>query len=137
MRHAKVDESASVLDMWATADAEPTVTDRLGALGDLLRFNPEAMLLALEGDRLVGTLIVAWDGWRGAFYRLAVLPEYRRQGVARLLVAEGEAQLVRAGARRLSVFAVASDPRAVPFWRAVGYEAQQDRQRLVKNVVER
>ena len=33
------------------------------------------MLLGAERDHhIVGTLIVAWDGWRGNMYRLAVLP---------------------------------------------------------------
>jgi ribosomal protein S18 acetylase RimI-like enzyme len=91
------------------------------------------VLVAAEGERIVGTLIVGWDGWRGSFYRLAVAPDRRRQGIGRRLVGEGQAQLAKSGARRIAVFAVTSDPSAVPFWEAVGYEAQADRRRLVKN----
>lgn len=135
VRPAGTDDVAAILELWNRADAEPTVTDDEDALNALLAFNPTAVLLAVEERLVVGTLIVGWDGWRGGFYRLAVAPDYRRQGVARRLVERGESLLIDAGARRLSVFAVASDPRAVPFWQAVGYEAQSDRQRLVKNIV--
>lgn len=132
VRHAGVRDIGAVLQLWETAGAEPTVTDDSDALRTLLEFDPQSILVALEGERLIATLIIAWDGWRGSFYRLAVVPDQRRRGVARRLVAEGEAQLRRGGARRLSVFAVAGDPRAIPFWEAVGYVAQPDRQRLVK-----
>jgi ribosomal protein S18 acetylase RimI-like enzyme len=37
----------------------------------------------------VGTLVAAWDGWRGNMYRLAVLPEHRRAGIGRELVDAG------------------------------------------------
>ena len=134
VRPAGTDDVAAILELWNRADAEPTVTDDEDALSALLAFNPTAVLLAVDERIVVGTLIMGWDGWRGGFYRLAVAPDHRRQGVARRLVEQGESLLIAAGARRLSVFAVASDPRAVPFWQAVGYEAQSDRQRLVKNI---
>lgn len=134
IRRAGVGDVGAVLSVWSEAEAEPTVTDDEDALRTLLGHAADALLVALDGKRVIGTLIVGWDGWRGSFYRLAVLPEWRRQGVARRLVAEGEAVLAGAGARRLAVFAVTSDPGAVPFWVALGYEAQSDRQRLVKNI---
>ena len=52
----------------------------------------DSLLLAEAGGRIVGSLIVAWDGWRGSFYRLAVHPDWRRRGVA--------TALIRAGPRR-------------------------------------
>ena len=134
LRHAQAGDLPSVLSLWAGAEAEPTVTDDEAALTQLLRFAPDALLLAVEGDRLLGTLITAWDGWRGSFYRLVVARDRRREGIARRLVEAGEDHLARLGARRLAVFTVASDPRATPFWQAVGYEAQEDRQRLIKNL---
>ena len=42
---------------------------------------------------LSGTVIASWDGWRGAMYRLAVLPSLRRRGIAAALVDEGERRL--------------------------------------------
>jgi GNAT superfamily N-acetyltransferase len=134
LRLAGAGDIAGLLQLWADAEAEPTVTDDVQALSALLAFNPQSVLLAVHGDVIVGSLIIGWDGWRGTFYRLAVAPAHRRKGAARRLVAEGEAQLLRVGARRLSVIAVAGDPRAAPFWTAVGYVTQAGRQRLVKNV---
>ncbi|MHB8465669.1 MAG: GNAT family N-acetyltransferase [Acidimicrobiales bacterium] len=133
LRTCRPDELRAVLAVWSAADAEPTITDDEDALYTLLSCAPASILVALEGQEIVGTLIVGWDGWRGAFYRLAVLPSFRRQGVARRLVGEGERRLAALGARRIALFAVTADPGAAAFWIAVGYRPQQDRLRLVKN----
>jgi len=134
VRHARGDEASAVLHVWMQADAEPTLTDDEPGIRALLDYAPKSLLVALDADLIVGTLIVAWDGWRGSFYRLAVVPDRRRQGIGRQLVQEGERQLVALGARRLALFAVMGDPGAVPFWEAVGYHIQRDRQRLVTNM---
>jgi ribosomal protein S18 acetylase RimI-like enzyme len=127
-------EIGEVLALWRQADAEPTVTDDEEALRSLLAHDRDALVVAHDGERIVGTLIVGWDGWRGAYYRLAVLPRFRRQGVASLLVSEGQRRLEARGARRIALFAVTGDPGAAAFWRAAGYEPQTDRLRFVRNL---
>ena len=67
----------------------------------LLRHDPDALLVAIAQSTIVGTLIAGWDGWRCHLYRLAVEPQYRRQGVAGALVAEAARRAARRGARRL------------------------------------
>lgn len=78
-----------------------------------------------------GSLIAAWDGWRGSFYRLAVLPERRREGLATMLLREGERRLCERGAIRLTAIVAHEEAGAMAFWRAVGYERQQHQARLV------
>ena len=136
VRDCSSDELLQVLSLWSAADAEPTITDDLSALESLMGFAPKSLLVAVENDAVVGTLIWGWDGWRGSFYRLAVAPASRRQGIATALVREGERRLSQLGARRVAVIAVESAPTAVPFWIAAGYVRQSDRKRLVKNIAE-
>ena len=133
LRHAGADDLDGVLRLWDEAQVEPTVTDDAESLRDLMASDPQALLVAVDDDRVVGSLIIGWDGWRGAFYRLAVAPDHRRTGLARRMVAQGEDQLRRTGARRLAVITVAGEPGANHFWEAVGYQVQADRQRRVKN----
>jgi len=123
-----------VLDLWAAAGAVPTATDDLAALGRLVDVDPGALLVASVAGTLIGSLIVAFDGWRGAFYRLAVVPAHRRNKVASALVAEGERRLVALGARRCAVIAVAEHDQATGFWAAAGYERQGATARFVKEL---
>ncbi len=89
------------------------------------------MLVAeIEGEA-VGSLIAAWDGWRGSFYRPAVAPEHRRRGIAKMLLAEGERSLCRRGARRLTAIVVDDEQGAIAFWGSTDYERQQHRARYV------
>lgn len=78
-------------------------------------------------------MIAAWDGWRGALYRLAVLPGYRRRGVGRALVEAGEQRLLAASVRRVGVLAV-RDEAAEPFWVSGGYRPDKGVVRFVRDL---
>jgi ribosomal protein S18 acetylase RimI-like enzyme len=93
---------------------------------------PRALLVAELDGVLIGSLIAAWDGWRGSFYRLAVSPEYRRKGLATTLLREGERRLRERGAVRLTAIVADDEDGAMAFWRAAGYEPQRHRARFVR-----
>jgi ribosomal protein S18 acetylase RimI-like enzyme len=99
----------------------------------LLAADPQALLVAELDGVLAGSLIAAWDGWRGSFYRLAVHPDWRLQGIATTLLREGERHLRARGAVRLTAIVADDDPTAMSFWRAAGYEHQQNRARFVRH----
>lgn len=135
IRHASEHDVERVLSLWDAAGSAETVTDtRDGVLG-LLDADREALLVAeSDGGEIVGSLIAAWDGWRGSFYRLAVHPDRRRQGLATALLREGERRLLGRGAARFTAIVTDDDPDAMSFWTATGYEQQESRARFVRNV---
>jgi ribosomal protein S18 acetylase RimI-like enzyme len=120
IRECRRDELGEVLALWRDAEAPPGATDTEEALATLVEHDPGAILIAEVGGEMVGTLIAAWDGWRGNLYRLAVAPAHRRRGVGRALVDAGERRLRERGARRISAL-VADEPDAIPFWDSAGY----------------
>ena len=132
IRSAELADVAGILHLWREADVIPGVTDDAAGLEQLIRHDAGATLVAESVDRIVGSVIAAWDGWRGSIYRLAVAPDNRRTGVGRRLVAEAEQRLKAAGARRLQAVVVKSDPAATGFWRAIGWDEQVERLRFVK-----
>jgi len=126
------EELHAVLSLWEEADAKPTVTDDVSSLEQLLGFDPEALLVAHDGGKVVGSVIAAWDGWRGGVYRLVVAPSHRRRGLGRALVERAELRLAGLGAVRLQAIVVASDARAISFWRAGDWSEQVERARFTK-----
>ena len=121
-----------VLAFWLDATAEPSTTDDAEGLAGLLDRSPGALILAFDDDVLVGTIVAGWDGWRGALYRLAVLPPYRRRGIATRLVAEAEQLLRDQGVRRMHLIASrAGGETAESFWISARYEPT-DQVRFVK-----
>lgn len=132
IRTATPTDLPAVLDLWRAADSIPSATDSEAGLRALLARDPGALLLAEAGGEAIGTLIAAWDGWRGSFYRLAVRPERRRQGVGAALVRAGEQRLAELGAIRLTAIVADGEHAAVALWEAAGYERQADRSRFVR-----
>jgi ribosomal protein S18 acetylase RimI-like enzyme len=134
-RSASDRDVEQILALWNAAGSVETVTDtREGVLG-LLDADPEALLVAESDDgEIVGSLIASWDGWRGSFYRLAVHPDRRREGIATALLREGERRLLARGAARFTAIVTDDDLDAMGFWTATGYERQQSRARFVRNV---
>ena len=124
----------AVLTFWLEATAEPSTTDDADGLTALLERAPGALVLALDGDAIVGTIVAGWDGWRGALYRLAVEPSYRRRGIATRLVGEAEGWLRDQGVRRMHLIASrAGGETAESFWISTRYEPT-DQVRFVKDL---
>ena len=131
IRPARPADIQSVLTLWIESDAEPPHTDDAEFLHALMAEDPEALVVAEDGTDIVGSVIAAWDGWRGSILRLVVSPTHRRQGLAVRLLAHAETRLSTVGAVRLQAIVVETDPVAVGFWTATGWEQQVERLRFV------
>ncbi len=137
IRSARASELDEILALWQRAyDPTPASgADDRDAVRRLVQGGAgRGLLVAEQSGRIVGTAIAGWDGWRGNLYRLAVAPEHRRQGLARRLVAAGEAQLRARGARRASALVVRDDPTAVAVWTGVGYRDEPLTGRFVREL---
>jgi ribosomal protein S18 acetylase RimI-like enzyme len=116
IRAGRREECAALLALWREADATPSPTDSVAALKQLFA-QPQARVLVAERDgRIVGSVIAAWDGWRGNIYRVAVGPAHRRQGIGQALMRAANAFLHARGARRVTALVEHDHPWAVGFW---------------------
>jgi ribosomal protein S18 acetylase RimI-like enzyme len=130
------DDCAAVLQLWSDADATPSVTDTLDEVQRVVDDGNVVFLVAIDADdRIVGSVIGGWDGWRGNVYRLAVAPEARRQRVAGALVREVSERLAREkGARRITALVEQAHPDAVRFWDSMAAEGYAFDPRIVRYV---
>ena len=130
-RACRPEDIEAVLELWRQAEATPSVTDTADNLRRAVTASHAHVLVAEVRRRVVGSVIGTFDGWRGNIYRLAVHPDYRRQGVARALLTEVERKLTRQGAKRITALVEKDHPRAMNFWEAVGYRVDE---RIVRRV---
>jgi ribosomal protein S18 acetylase RimI-like enzyme len=132
IRRAERDDAGVLLALWSAAGSPPSVTDTIDDVRQAIE-HPEGSVLVAESDgRVVGSLIATWDGWRGNMYRLAVLPEFRRRGIAAELVRRGEAELRGRGARRVSAIVLVDEEHATGFWTNAGYIHQEEAGRFTR-----
>ena len=133
LRAADSRELHAVLTFWKTAaENNSRPPDTPAALAALHLRDPEALIVAVERDRIVGTIIAGWDGWRCHLYRLAVDPERRRAGIGRALIAAAEDRIRSLGGTRIDAMVLDDNPRAHAIWAARGYHRQQEWSRWVK-----
>ena len=121
--------------IWDRCRSSHAVTpDSLERVARLVADDPEALLVAEHDGAVVGSVIGAWDGWRGNFYRLAVLPEHRRRGIGRRLVEAAEERLRGRGAPRITALVAFDDADATAFWEAAGYARDPVMGRMVRTL---
>jgi ribosomal protein S18 acetylase RimI-like enzyme len=112
--------------MWQAAGVTPpSVSDSIEGLTRLFREPAALLLVATIDDPIVGLVIGGWDGWRGNRYRLAVLPEHQRKGIARRLVKEISSEPFAKGATRVAALVEHEHLWAIDFLDSIsdlGYE---------------
>ena len=135
VRRAEPGDVPGVLALWARErSGHASVADSAEDLERLVADSPAALLVAEREGEIVGTLIAAWDGWRGNMYRLAVRNECRREGIGTALTRAGEDYLREHGARRVTALVAFDDEAAGGFWDAAGYPRDREIGRRVRNL---
>ncbi|HEX6688152.1 MAG TPA: GNAT family N-acetyltransferase [Solirubrobacterales bacterium] len=135
VRRSRGGDVDAVLELWALArSSHASVADHREDVERLLEESPAALLVAEAAGQVVGTVIAAWDGWRGNIYRLAVRDEYRRKGVGLRLMRAAEAYLHDCGAHRVTALVAYDDEAAGSFWDAAGYPQDAEIGRRVRNI---
>lgn len=133
LRAAGSRELPAVLSLWATAAENASrPPDTLAALAALHLRDPDALIVAAEGERIVGTIIAGWDGWRCHLYRLAVHPGRRRSGIGGALIEAAESRIRALGGTRIDAMVLDDNPPAHAVWAARGYHRQDDWSRWIK-----
>ena len=133
-RKCRLDEAAILLALWRKAGATVTVTDTVEDIQRVINHSAAIVLVAEQDGHIAGSIIATFDGWRGNLYRLAVDPDYRRQGLASKLVGEVDSRLASLGVKRITALVEKDHPEAVGFWNAQGYQHDQTITRYVRNL---
>ncbi|HLQ78389.1 MAG TPA: GNAT family N-acetyltransferase, partial [Terriglobia bacterium] len=119
-------------NLWKAAGATESVTDTAADIRRISTREYVIFILAIENENVVGSLIAAFDGWRGNMYRLATHPDYRRKGIARSMVREAEKVFDEWGVKRTAAIVEKDHPWAVHFWQDVGYVLDERMSRFIR-----
>lgn len=132
IRPARPDEAGTVLAFWAEAAEGTSVSDDLDGVRALIGRDPDALLLALDGPDLVGTVIAGFDGWRCHLYRLAVAPDRRRQGIGTMLLEAAHRRFESLGGRRADAMVLERNETGRHAWSAAGYVREEHWRRWIR-----
>lgn len=79
------------------------------------------ILLALDGDRIVGYINPVVDNQQGWIGGIGILREYRGLGIGTMLMGEAEQELRAKGVREVSLEVIDGNTRAEELYRRLGY----------------
>lgn len=91
-----------------------------------LNRNHGMSLIAEQDDQLAGVILSGHDGRRGYIHHLAVSPDFRRQGIGRLLVNSCLKKLKDEGILKCHILIFNNNPAGRKFWESIGWAYRDD-----------
>ena len=117
-------DGEAVIGLWEACGLTRPWNDPLSDFRLALSAESSTVLKAWDGEAMVGTIMVGFDGHRGWVYYLAVDPESRRAGLGRALMAAAEAWLVARGCPKIQLMVRQDNAQALGFYEALGLTPQ-------------
>jgi len=127
IRAMTLDDYPAVYALWNACLASPRdMDDTPEAIARFLRRNPGMSVVAVETDKIIGSILCGHDGRRGTLYHVAVSPAHRRGGVGQAMVRACLSALREEGIRRCALIAFTSNGAGNAFWEAMDFHARED-----------
>ena len=78
-----------VYDLWIRISGLGirSIDDSREGIDKFLKRNPTTSVVALDGDRVIGSILCGHDGRRACFYHVCVAESYRKQGIGKKMAA--------------------------------------------------
>ncbi len=92
---------------------------------DVERFilrNPTTSVVAVDGDRIVGSILCGSDGRQGSLYHVCVAEAYRRRGIGTRMVGWCMQRLREMGINKVALIAFSRNDVGNAFWRQIGWK---------------
>ena len=91
-----------------------------------LRRNAGLSQVATVDGKIIGTVLAGHDGRQGFIHHMAVLPEYRRMGIAHALAQTALSRLKNEGIRDTHIFCYCDNDIGHAFWSDFGFKKRND-----------
>ena len=122
IRSASVADEAAIVTLWRDCGLTVLYNDPARDFR-FARGKPGSdILIAVDADGIVGSVMVGHDGHRGWLYYLAVASLHRRRGFGRMLVTAAEEWLAQRGVPKVHLMVRETNTQVVEFYARIGYD---------------
>ena len=112
----------AVVDLWRKCNLVVPQNDPVEDIQRKLVFQPDLFFVALLDGKVIGSIMVGYEGHRGWMNYLAVLPEHQRRGYGRKLVEKAVYELKRLGCLKVNLQVRRSNVSVVEFYKHLGFK---------------
>jgi ribosomal protein S18 acetylase RimI-like enzyme len=100
--------------------------DEKAQIHKFLDKNYDTCFVAIDQEKVIGTVLGGNDGRRGYIYHLAVNPAYQRTGLGKSLVEQCLVSLKTAGLQKCHIFVIRDNEEGIKFWERIGWTQRDD-----------
>lgn len=138
IRVMAIDDYDAIYDLWIHTPGMGlnTTDDSKEGIEKYLKRNPTTSFVAEADGKIVGVIMAGHDGRRGYIHHTAVLPEYRKHGIASRLVERALFALDMEGIKKVALVAFSKNEIGNEFWEKRGFIAREDLVYRNKNIHE-
>ncbi len=112
----------AVVDLWRECDLVVPQNDPVEDIKKKTSFQPELFFVGLLEGKVVGSVMVGYEGHRGWINYMAVSPEYQRKGYGRKLVQKAIDELKKIGCPKINLQIRRSNTSVIDFYRRLGFK---------------
>jgi ribosomal protein S18 acetylase RimI-like enzyme len=121
VRTYSAEDQRAVIDLWDRCGLLRPWNNPVKDICRKLRANSDWFLVAVVRNKIVGSIMIGYEGHRGWINYLAVDPSLRRQGVGRRLMEQAEELLRKAGCPKINLQVRSANKEAADFYASLGY----------------
>jgi ribosomal protein S18 acetylase RimI-like enzyme len=135
IRAFDIADKAAVTALWRACALVVPQNDPDRDIDRKLAVNPELFLVGVDEGKIIASVMAGYEGHRGWINYLAVSPNHRGKGFARLIMAAAEQLLLDKGCPKINLQVRSSNESVIRFYQSLGY-AQDDVIGLGKRLLE-
>lgn len=126
IRPATPEDRSSIVELWETVfPDDPSHNAPQKVFDVMLAVEDGLLLIAVDGNAVIGTTFAGFDGHRGWLHKVAVLPPYQRRGIATALVRQATRKLRKIGCTKVNLQIRATNSEVRGFYESLGFKTEE------------
>lgn len=115
-------DTDGVIALWQTCDLTRPWNNPHKDIQRKVSVNDNLFLVAVQDDRVIGTVMGGYEGHRGWINYLAVDPACRMQGLGRALMQEVEKRLLALDCPKINLQIRETNAAVIAFYESIGFQ---------------
>ncbi len=128
VRTMTIDDYQGVYALWMSIKgfAMRSLDDSKEGVERFLKRNPGISVVALEDEKIVGSILGGHDGRRGCLYHVCVHEDYRMRGIGKSMVVHCMKALEKERISKVSLIAFTQNDIGNAFWKEIDWTKRED-----------
>lgn len=112
----------AVVELWRKCNLVVPQNDPVKDIEKKMNFQPNLFFIALLDGKVIGSIMVGYEGHRGWINYLAITPKNQRHGYGRKLVQKAINELKKMGCQKINLQVRKSNVKVIDFYKNIGFK---------------